>query len=120
MAQALNTTKNRNETKQVIRDQIEERMLDVWYGGYNASRVKKAQAAIQKELQTYTAPQQRTPVKPPRPQSMNQRITTLMEQNPGMTREAARNTVMRERRKRSDAYDVAYKQTEARLYALVA
>lgn len=120
MAQALSSTKNREETKQAIRDQIEERMLDVWYGGYNASRVKKAQAAIQKELQTYTAPQQRTPVKPPRPQSMSQRITTLMEQNPGMTREAARNNVMRERRKRSDAYDVAYKQTAARLYALVA
>ena len=100
-------TQPRTQARQQIKAEIETRMLDVWYGGYNPKKVKRAQTAIRKELMTYTTPQSGADVQPRRPAPMSQRITRLMEQNPGMSREAARRQIQRElrqRRSRTDAW----------------
>lgn len=100
-------TQPRTQARQQIKAEIETRMLDVWYGGYNPKKVKRAQTAIRKELMTYTTPQSGADVRPRRPAPMSQRITRLMEQNPGMSREAARRQIqqeLRQRRSRTDEW----------------
>lgn len=99
----------RDQARQQIKAELEGRMLDVWYGGYNPKQVKNAQKAIRQELLTYTAPQRPAQTRPPRPASLSQRIERLMEQNPGMSREAARRQIQEQMRRqpKTDAYDLA-------------
>jgi hypothetical protein len=109
----------RAQVKQMMRTEIEAKMIEKWYGGYNPNKVKNAQKAIRKELLTYTTPARPTQARPPMPASLSQRIERLMEQNPGMSREAARRRVQEQMRRRSttDAYDLAFAMTLRRLCA---
>jgi len=102
----------RERVKQMMQGEIEDRMLEVWYGGYNPKSVKNAQNQIRAELASQVeAPKRARPnQRPVAPTSINTRITQLMKQNPGMTREAARNKILQDR-KRSDAYTNTYTMT---------
>jgi hypothetical protein len=110
----LNSTNSSDEARDKIRDEIENRMLDVWYGGYNPTAVKNAQKDLRKEVIAQAtpkaAPSRTTPrVRPQTPTSFSQRIQRLMEQNPGMSEEAARKEIQRRMRgRRSDAYTKAF------------
>jgi hypothetical protein len=109
----------RDQARQQIKAELEGRMLDVWYGGYNPKQVKNAQKAIRQELLTYTTPSRPAQARPPRPASLSQRIERLMEQNPGMSREAARRRAQEQMRRptKTDAYDLACALTLQRLCA---
>lgn len=111
-----NAGRNRDQVKSDIQDEIEDRMLEKWYGGYNPKAVKKAQDGIRKELQTQVNPQPRKA--PRRPMSINQRATKLMQQNPGMSRAAALKQARRESLDRKtdalDSYLEAFTQTKQR------
>jgi hypothetical protein len=109
----------RDQARQQIKAELEGRMLDVWYGGYNPKQVKNAQKTIRQELLTYTTPSRPVQVRTPRPTSLSQRIERLMEQNPGMSREAARRRAQEQMRRptKTDAYDLAYALTLQRLCA---
>ncbi len=109
----------RDQARQQIKAELEGRMLDVWYGGYKPKQVKNAQKAIRQELLTYTTPSRPTQVRTPRPTSLSQRIERLMEQNPGMSREAARRRAQEQMRRptKTDAYDSACALTLQRLCA---
>ena len=117
MASALSNPATKDKAKERIRDLIEDKMLEKWYGGYNPKTVKKAQTAIQAELMQNVTRPARSSVKPKRPQSISQRITNLMAQNPGMSREAARNQIMRQRTGRGDAYTQSFALTHAVTFA---
>lgn len=110
----------RDQAKQQIKSEIEGRMLDTWYGGYNPKQVKSSQKAIRNELLTYTTPQPPRKVRPPRPASLSQRIEFLMKQNPGMSRTAARSQAQRDLRERTiktDAYRITRSLTQQRVRA---
>lgn len=111
----LSNTATRDQAKQQIRAEVEDRMLDVWYGGYSAPKVSNAQKAIRKELETYinpAAPAPRARRAAPKPrQNLNQRVATLMQNNPGMSRETAVAQIMKER-KRSDSYTITFLLTK--------
>lgn len=117
MASALSNPATKTAAKERIRELIEDKMLEKWYGGYNPKSVKKAQTAIRKELMLNVTRPARSTVKPKRPESISQRINNLMAQNPGMSREAARNQIMRQRSARSDAYAQTFAITTASLLA---
>ena len=111
----IKTARNRDSALSQIRDEIEDRMLEVWYGGYNAKNVKKAQNQIQAELKTQISPAPKTPTRPAA--SANTLATELMKQNPGMTRAAALKEARRrmaQRKTDSIAYFDAYKLTRER------
>ena len=109
----------RDQARQQIKAELEGRMLDVWYGGYNPKQVKNAQKTIRQELLTYTTPSRPVQVRTPRPTSLSQRIERLMEQNPGMSRETARRRAQEQMRRptKTDAYDLACALTLQRLCA---
>lgn len=110
-AKMLANKGQREQAKQQIRSEVEDRMLEVWYGGYNPNKVKNTQKAIRKELETYISTSSKA-VQTRRPMSLSQRASRLMEQNPGMSREAALRQARREQIKtntdRSDSYNAAY------------
>lgn len=107
----LSDPRQREEAKRQIRSEIEDRMLEVWYGGYNPNKVKNTQKAIRKELQTYIGAPTK-PVQTRRPLSLSQRAARIMEQNPDMSKEAALRQARREQVRsnngRSDAYNNSY------------
>jgi len=53
---ALKSPTQREATKARIRSEIEDRMIETWYGGYNANRVKNAQKQIRKDLEKQVSP----------------------------------------------------------------
>jgi len=112
----MNNTRDREATKSQIRDEIEDLMLERWYGGYNPKNVKNAQRKIRSELEQQINPAPRTTQR--RPQSANQIATDLMKQNPGMSRAAALKEARRrmlESKTDSAIYLDAYNLTRARL-----
>ena len=86
LIQASNSS---SEVKARIQEEIEDRMIDTWYGGYNAKKVKNARKELQAEVQALAQPPQKKDLKIRRPASLSERVTRLMQQNPGMTRDAA-------------------------------
>jgi hypothetical protein len=48
--------KDPKKGREAIREEIEERMLDVWYGGYSPDKVRNAQKRIRKQLETQISP----------------------------------------------------------------
>jgi hypothetical protein len=115
MASALSNPATKDKAKERIRDLIEDKMLEKWYGGYDPKAVKKTQNAIREELTRNVTRPARSSVKPKRPQTISERISNLMTQNPGMSREAARNQIMRQRSGRSDAYTQSFALAQSAL-----
>lgn len=122
-AKSLKTTSGtaREKIKSDIRSEVEERMIETWYGGYSPKTVKNAQKQIKKDLMQQVSPQAAPAMKTKRPTSLGERASKLMEQNPGMSREAALKQAKREmlnnKTDRVDAYTYAYLATLARLTA---
>lgn len=53
---ALKSPTQREAAKARIRSEIEDRMVETWYGGYDANRVKNAQKQIRKDLEQQVSP----------------------------------------------------------------
>lgn len=92
----LLTQGNKEQAKQRIQDEIEDRMIEVWYGGYNSSRIKNRAKALRREVAAQ-ATRSSTP-RPKRPIPLYERVARIRKANPELSREAAMRQARKEMR----------------------
>lgn len=107
--------KDKTKAKEWLQDEIEERMIDTWYGGYNAGRVRKRQREIRAELDQS--------LKAPTSKNKGQAVTALLRQKnkDGTPRYASREAAEAaydRMQKRADSYEQTFLITRQMLQSL--
>lgn len=92
-----------------IRKEIEERMIETWYGGYDPMKVKRRSQELKRDLDAQTRPAPRAQPKAPTPptNSLNSAIAALRKREPNLTYAQARAEVLKRRKSTSSTPEAA-------------
>lgn len=99
----------KDAVKVEIRKEIEERMIETWYGGYDPMKVKRRSRELKRDLDAQTRPAPRPQPKAPTPptNSLNNAIAALRKREPNLTYAQARAEVLKRRKSTSSTPEAA-------------
>lgn len=120
-AKLLKDKKSANKNRAIIRDEIEERMLDVWYGGYDWGKAKSAAAGPRMAAKAEGQAQNKGPTDV----SKQRAITAMLRlrnkdgtpryPNRAAAEAAYKSMQDRKKQKKTDSYEQAFAETVKRL-----
>lgn len=90
-----------------IRAEVEERMIETWYGGYKPTQVKRRAEVLAADVQRQATRPPRSSVRPTRkPRSLNDLIAAIKRNNPDISDAAARAEAERRIKRRKDSWSL--------------